>query len=93
VVPSDGDVQVELHVPDEAGSPFEALFVVANGAEPEVARAVADFVERFLNEELVLGMDGRAVRGGRRWLRPEEVETTSHLTLVLSWKGSHDKRC
>lgn len=92
VIPSGGDLQVELHVPEKAESPFEMLFVVPDGAESEVAVAVADFVERLLSEELVLAMDGRRVRGGRRWLRPEQLATEHHLTFVLSWKGSYDER-
>lgn len=92
VVPPEGDVQVALYIPHEAGSPFEALFVVPEGEESEVAHEVSDFVERILGEDLVLAMDGRLVGGGRRWLQPTELGTAKHLTFVFSWKGSFDKR-
>jgi len=92
VVPTDGDVQVEFHVPDEAGSPFEAVFVVPAGEEPQVAQAVSEFVERFLGEELVLALDHRPIRGGQRWLKAEELDAAKHPTRVLSWRGSFDDR-
>jgi hypothetical protein len=92
LVRNDGDVQVEFHVPDETGSPFEALFVVPPGEEPQVAQAVSEFVERLLSEELVLAIDGRFMRGGRLWLKSKELETAKHPAFVLSWRGSFDER-
>lgn len=90
VVRSDGDVQVELHLDGLRGSPFEQLFVVPKGAEGSVAQEVADFVDRFLDEKLVLAVDGHLLRGGRLWVPPERLHVIEHLSLSASWKGTFD---
>lgn len=62
----DGDIQVESHVAGKRGSPFETMFVIPSGEEEPASEDIADFVEKILDERIVLLMDARFLRGRRR---------------------------
>ncbi len=87
----DGDAQVELHLPGRRGSPFEALFIIAEGSEEAAVDEICSFVGRVLDERTVLAMDGRTFRGGQRWLRPDQLSTLRNLEFAASWRGSFDR--
>lgn len=92
VLRPDGDVQVEFHINGQSGSPFEALFVVPEGLEESVADEVCEFVADLLDERIVLAVDRRLLRGGNRWLSPEELGSVKDLAFSASWRGSFDRR-
>src|SRR5215510_7361134 len=68
-----GDVEVCFAIQGVRGSPFEQLFAVAYVDEKEAARAVTDFVAAILQEELLLLMSRGALKGGREFVKPEEL--------------------
>ena len=50
----DGDIQVEYHVAEKSGSPFELLFVLEAGHEKEAIKQASLFVADVLAERVVL---------------------------------------
>lgn len=88
---SDGDVQVEYHV-DKPGSPFEALFMVEDGHGAVALEQVAEFVADLLEERAALGYIRGWFRGGRTFLKPDELSEpgTRRLRWVTSWRGTYD---
>ena len=90
---SDGDIQVEYHLAGVEGSPFEAIFSIPDDREAEALEEVARFVRDLLTERLVLAMDPRRWRGGRLFLRPEQLSERrpGELAWVTSWRGTYDR--
>ena len=91
VLRPDGDVQIEFHLPGRAGSPFEQLFVLPPDEKEAAVDEICQFVDGLLNEKIVLAVDGRLVRGGRRWVSPEELNRVAKLRFSASWHGTFDR--
>jgi hypothetical protein len=86
-----GDIQVVFHELGKRGTPFETMFVIPSGEEEPASEDIADFVEKILDERIVLLMDGRFLRGGRRWVSPERISGFRKVDLVCSWAGTYDR--
>jgi hypothetical protein len=87
----DGDIQVEHYIADKAGSPFEVLFVLAAGKEPEAIEQASLFVAEVLAERLVLVCAKGFFKGGRRFITPALAKSDRrHLEWSTSWLGAHD---
>jgi hypothetical protein len=87
----DGDIQVEYHIAEKSGSPFELLFVPEAGKEEEAIKQASRFVADLLAERLVLAYGKGAFRGGRRFLIPALAEANRrHLKWSTSWLGTYD---
>ena len=88
---ADGDIQVEFHVAAKGGSPFEAMFAIPDGEEEPASEDIADFVEKILDERIVLVMDARLFRGGQRWVSPDKIPEFRKVKFVCSWSGTYDR--
>jgi len=90
----DGDVDVCFVLEGVSGSPFEQHFVVRDAAAEEVAIAIVAFVLEVLAERRVLMMDKRFMRGGRKFLSPQQIEMLPprRIAWVASWNGTFDRR-
>ncbi len=87
----DGDIQVEYHIAEKSGSPFELLFVLKAGHEEEVIKRASQFVADILAEQLVLVYSKGVFKGGRRFLIPPLAEASRrHLKWSTSWLGTYD---
>jgi len=88
-----GDVEVCFAITGVRGSPFEQLFTVGDLPSPEAAKVVADFVGRILSEELVLVMSRGALKGGREFVKPEDLarRPPSSIRWAASWSGTYDR--
>jgi hypothetical protein len=88
----DGDIQVEYHIANKKGTPFEALFPLSKGQEAEVIENVSAFVADLLSERLVLAYAKSWLKGGRRFLvAPNITESERHtLRWITSWFGTYD---
>jgi hypothetical protein len=89
----DGDIQVEYHVAEKRGSPFEALFLAPDHQEGLVIDAVARFVGDLVSERLVLAYARGLFRGGRAFVSPAELGRIppARLSWVTSWRGTFDR--
>lgn len=87
-----GDIQVEYHICDKPGSPFEALFPVPKGEEAEVIEAVSVFVADLLAERPVLGYEKGFFKGGRRFDTPGPLTESRRCKFrwTTSWLGTFD---
>ncbi len=88
----DGAVQVEWHVTEKRGSPFELFMACDREPVAEVIDAAAEFVATVVQEETVLAYHGGFWRGGRRFLSAHEVagaRRDKHLQWMVSWNGTH----
>jgi hypothetical protein len=90
----DGDVDVCFVLEGVSGSPFEQHFTVHDAAVEEAAIAIAAFVLEILAERRVLMMDKRFLRGGRKFLSPQQIEMLPprRIAWVASWNGTFDRR-
>lgn len=79
---SDGDIQVEFHIAEEHGT---------DGEEKPASENIAAFVEKILDERIVLVMDGHFFRGGQQWVSPERIPASSKVDFVRSWCGTYDR--
>jgi len=88
-----GDAEASFAIQGVRGSPFEQLFTVADLDENEAARVVAEFVVAILSEKLVLVMSRGAVKGGREFIRPEDLaqRAPSSIRWSASWNGTYDR--
>jgi hypothetical protein len=88
----DGDIQVEYHIADKRGTPFETLFVLSPGHEATAIEEVSRFVADLLAERLVLAYAKGILRGGRRFLRPGSLTKSDRRKLkwITSWLGTFD---
>jgi hypothetical protein len=87
----DGDIQVEYHIAEKSGSPFELLFVLEAGHEKEAIKQASLFVADVLAERVVLAYGKGLFKGGRRFLIPALAEANRHhLKWSTSWLGTHD---
>lgn len=91
-VRSTADLEVAFVVPSKTGSPFEQVFVGPPEEEDAVVEEVVGFVADLVAERMVLAWDARWFRGGRRFLRIDELtpDALRHLAWVISWGRSHD---
>jgi hypothetical protein len=88
----DGDIQVEYHNTDKRGSPFEMLFVFAEGQEASAIEAASLFVAGLIAERLVLADAKSLVKGGRRFLKPDPLTESDRRSYswITSWLGAFD---
>ena len=88
----DGDIQVEYHIANKKGTPFEVLFPLCEGQEGEVIENVSAFVADLLSERLVLAYAKRWLKGGRRFLVAQNITESERRTLrwITSWLGTYD---
>jgi hypothetical protein len=87
----DGDIQVEYHIAEKSGSPFELLFVLEAGHEKEAIKQASLFVADVLAERVVLAYGKGLFKGGRRFLIPPLAEANRrHLKWSTSWLGTYD---
>lgn len=87
----DGDIQVEYHVRGRREEPFEALFPIPDGREAEAIKEVAEFVRDLVAERLTLAYARGFLRGGRRFIAPDELARDRPQFLwATSWRGTYD---
>ena len=88
----DGDIQVEYHVVDKRGSPFETHIVLPEGQEAAAIEDVSLFVADLLAERLVLAYAKSLFRGGRRFVKPGSLTDSDRRSLswITSWLGTFD---
>jgi hypothetical protein len=88
----DGDIQIEYHISDKRGSPFEMLIVLAEGQEPAAIEEASLFVADLLAERLVLADAKGLLGGGRRFLKPDTVTKSDRRSYswITSWLGTFD---
>ncbi len=86
------ELEVAFIAPSKPGSPFEQVFAGPPEKEAAVAAEVLGFVCDLIAERIVLTWDVRWFRGGRRFLRPDELTAASlrHFAWVISWARSYD---
>ena len=87
-----GDIQVEYHIAENRGSPFEMLFPLAIGQETDAIESVSQFVADLLAEQLALGYAKGLFNGGRRFFGPGSLtESERHgFNWITSWLGTFD---
>jgi hypothetical protein len=92
VLRHDGDIQVEYHIADKRGSPFEMLIVLAEGQEAVAIEEASLFVADILAERLVLANAKGIFRGGRRFLKPGSLTESDRrgFNWITSWLGTFD---
>jgi hypothetical protein len=88
----DGDIQVEYHITDKRGSPFEMFIVLAEGQEAAAIEAASLFVADLLAERLVLADAKSLFRGRRRFLKPGSLTESDRRSYswITSWLGTFD---
>lgn len=86
----DGDMQVEYHIADKVGSPFEMLFDVRDGQERSAIEEVSRFVADLLAERLVLAYAKGLFKGGSYFLPPESLTDQHRFSWITSWLGTFD---
>jgi hypothetical protein len=86
----DGDIQVEYHVSDKRGSPFETLIVLADGQEAAAIEEASGVVADLLAERLVLAQSEGPFRGDIRFLKPSSLQDRRRLSWITSWLGTFD---
>jgi len=88
----DGNVQVEYHISNKRGSPFEVLIGLPEGEEAAAIEEASRFVAELLAERLVLAHAKGLFTGGRRFIKPGsqwEFDRRS-FNWVTSWLGTFD---
>lgn len=88
----DGDIQVEYHIRGKRGSPFEMLFVIAEGQEAVGIEGMARFVADVLSERLLLAYAQSLFKGGRRFFKPDSLAEFDRRSFswITSWLGTFD---
>jgi hypothetical protein len=88
----DGDIQVEYHVANKRGGPFEMVFGLTEGQEGDAIESVAQFVAAVLAERLVLAYAKGFFRGGRRFATPDSLTESERRSFswITSWLGTFD---
>ena len=88
----DGDIQVEYHITDKHGSPFEMLIVLPEGQEDAAIEEASLFVADLLAEHLVLAHAKGLFRGGRRFIKPGSLTESDRRSFswITSWLGTFD---
>ncbi len=88
----DGDIQVEYHIANEPGSPFESLFILPAGEEKDAIEEVSHFVAGLLTERIVLAMRKGFLRGGRDFIASNSLAELDRRSFsgVTSWLGTFD---
>ena len=87
----DGDIQVEYHVADKSGSPFELLLILEAGHDEETIKGASLFVADILAERLVLAYRKGLFKAGRQFLLPALAQASRrHLKWTTSWLGTYD---
>jgi hypothetical protein len=87
----DGDIQVEYHVADKSGSPFELLLILEAGHDEETIKGASLFVADILAERLVLAYRKGLFKAGRQFLLPAQAQASRrHLKWTTSWLGTYD---
>jgi hypothetical protein len=86
------DFDVQFHVPERKGSPFEQVIAGTLEEAEQVEAAMVQFATNMVEEKLVLAWDSRLVRGGRQFLTPSHAnESRKHISWVASWRGTYDR--
>jgi hypothetical protein len=89
----DGDIQVEYHIANKRGSPFELLVGLPEGEEAPAIEEVSLFVADLLAERLVLAYAKGLFSGGRRFIKPGSLLMESDrrgFSWITSWLGTFD---
>ena len=91
-VRDDLDFDVAFHVPEKQSSPLEQVIVGPAEEVNEVQSAVVQFVTDLVCERLILLMDKRLIRGGRKFMMVSEMSpsTLKHASWIASWRGTYD---
>ena len=86
------DFDVQIHMPERRGSPFEQVIVGTPEEAQDIQATVVQFVADLVEERLVVAMDNRIFRGGHRFLTPSNMRKANlrHLSWVASWRGTFD---
>jgi hypothetical protein len=90
VVREDGDVDVQLHVANQPGSPFEAHFAIPDGDERDASVSIGRFIADILQERILYGLGSRFRSGTHGWLRRDNVPTHVRPGTLVSWHGTVD---
>lgn len=86
------DLEVAFVVPSKPGSPFEQVFTGPHEEADAVIRETVAFVCDLIAERMVLAWDSRPLRGGRRFLKANDLTPAAlrHFAWVVSWRGAQD---
>jgi len=92
VLRHDGDIQVEYHIADRRGSPFEMLIVLPEGEEVAAIEVASHFVADLVAERLVLVITKGFFRGGNYFLNPTSLTESDrrNSAWIASWLGTFD---
>jgi hypothetical protein len=92
VLRHDGDIQIEYHIADKRGGPFEMLILLAEGQEAAAIEEASLFVADLLAERIVLAYAKGLFRGGRRFLKPGSLTESDRRSFswITSWLGTFD---
>lgn len=72
--------------------PYEAIASMPEDDDDPALRDLAQFVADLLGERLVVAMQRGSIRGGRVFLKPEELtrERRCDLEWITSWRDTFD---
>jgi hypothetical protein len=88
----DGAVQIEWHVTGKRGSPFELFMPCDHDDIAQIIDAASEFIADVLREDVVLAYRNGFWRGGRRFLKIEEIaeaRNAADYEWMVSWNGTH----
>ena len=88
----DGDIQVEYHIANKRGSPFEMLIALPEGQEAAAIEGASIFVADLLAERLVLAYAKGLFSGGSRFIEPGLLRESDRRSFswITSWLGTFD---